>query len=258
MAYVFKHHRPPEPWSKFRARSNNPLLLACYATEFVGEWIVYYLSHWSMLEVLEYLGTFSILLAVIFYFAESNERTAARHYQAWQVINTAQGKGGSGGRIDALAALNEDHVPLVGVDVSDAFLQGVKLEKATLLRADLRRADLRGAHLAQANLELANLNFTNFRDADLRHVNLTDVNLQDADLSGADLSGADLGGAVLDRADLRNAELSGITNWQKHVSIAHADIRGVRHAPEGFVEWAIKQGAIAAAAAPDGNATTKP
>ena len=67
-----------------------------------------------------------------------------KHYQAWQVINSAQGKGGSGGRIDALEELHRDPVPLVGVDVNDAFLQGVELNGANLLRANFRSADIRG------------------------------------------------------------------------------------------------------------------
>ena len=55
---------------------------------------------------------------------ESKDRIKQKHYQAWQVINSAQGKGGSSGRIDALEELHQDGVLLVGVDVSDAFLQG--------------------------------------------------------------------------------------------------------------------------------------
>src|SRR6266699_3248514 len=64
------------------------------------------------------------------------DRQKQKHYQAWQVINTAQGKGGSGGRIEALHELNEDRVPLVGVNVSSSFLQGLKLKDASLVRAD--------------------------------------------------------------------------------------------------------------------------
>jgi uncharacterized protein YjbI with pentapeptide repeats len=258
MPYVYKHRRPPEPWREFRHKTKHPVLLPFFAMEYGSEWLAYALSQWSLLEVLEYAGSFSILIAVIFYFAESGERTQARHYQAWQVINTAQGKGGSGGRIEALAALNDDRVPLVGVDISGAFLQGVKLERANLLRADAHAADLRGAHLAGANLELANLDWINLRDADLRRANLREVSLKDADLSAADLGGADVEGAVLDRADLRNAEMSGLVNWQKQKSIGGADIFGVRNAPEGFIDWAIQHGAVAAETNAAWQATTRP
>lgn len=88
----------------------------------------------SFLEVPEYLGSFSVLIAAIFYFSESGDRVKQKHYQAWQVVNTAQGKGGSGGRIEALQELDQDGVPLVGVYVAGASLQGVRLPKAGLNR----------------------------------------------------------------------------------------------------------------------------
>jgi len=72
------------------------------------EWVAF-------LEVLEYFGTLSVLLAVVSYFSESKYRIRRKHYQAWQVINSAQGKGGSGGRIDAPEELHADGVPMVGV-----------------------------------------------------------------------------------------------------------------------------------------------
>ena len=127
------------------------------AVDLVWEWIAYWLSRWRFLKVLEYLGSFSVLVGVILYFSESGDRIKQRHYQAWQVINTSQGKGGSGGRIEALRELNEDKIPLVGVDVSSAFLQGVNLEGANLLRADMSAADLRGSQLSGANLAFAEL-----------------------------------------------------------------------------------------------------
>src|SRR3954462_2254046 len=142
----------PSAWSVrkqgLRARWLAPLVYL----EWMWEWAAFALSHWAFLEVLEYLGTFSVLIAVIFYFSESGDRVKLRHYQAWQVINTAQGKGGSGGRIEALQELNTDKVPLVGVNASSAFLQGIHLERANLLRADLSAADLRGSTLRHADL----------------------------------------------------------------------------------------------------------
>ena len=126
--------------------------------------------------------SFSVLAAVIFYFSESGNRIKLRHYQAWQVINTAQGKGGSGGRIEALQELNADKVPLVGVDVSSAFLQGLKLDRANLLRSDFSTADLRGSDLKFADFTNANL-----RSANLRQSNLEDTSLEDADMKDVDL-----------------------------------------------------------------------
>src|SRR6185503_2222627 len=149
--------RRPEKWATLMAGVKHRWMIPFRGFEWLWEWVAYGLSRWSFLEVLEYLGRFSVLIGVIFYFTESGDRVKQRHYQAWQVINTAQGKGGSGGRIEALQELNEDGVPLVGVDVSSAFLQGIRLEHASLIRADFNAADLRGAQLEGAN----------FGDADL-------------------------------------------------------------------------------------------
>src|SRR6201986_1767121 len=137
----------PQPWIVRKQRASARWLVPLVALEWVWEWAAFALSNWAFLEVLEYLGTFSILVAVVFYFSEAGDRIKLRHYQAWQVINTAQGKGGSGGRLEALQGLNADQVPLVGVDVSSASLQGLKLERANLLRADFSAADLRGSDL---------------------------------------------------------------------------------------------------------------
>ena len=208
------------------------------------QWAVYAMSHVSLLELLEYCGSFSILVAVIFYFMDGPERTKLKHYQAWQVINTAQGKGGSGGRTDALHELNEDHVPLVGVDVSDAFLQQVHLENADLRRSAFRGADLKGAQLTGASFEQADLNFANMREANLANVNLTSANCADADLNDASLTNAMLQGAAFDRADLRGADLAGVRQWDHIASIALANIHGVRNAPDGFVDWALKHGGV--------------
>lgn len=244
MPYVVKHRRPPEAWQEFRKKAPHAYLVPFYWANWIGEWAAYFLGKWSIFEVLEYVGSFSILFAVIFYFAGAGDRLKQKHYQAWQVINTAQGKGGSGGRIDALRELNEDHVPLVGVDVSDAYLQGVELIGADLRRADLRAADLRHAVFRKANLEGAMLRGANLRDADLTSANLADANLFDSDLSQARLEGVNLHGANLARADLRAAELRNLRDWKLIGSIRLANIHGVVSAPEGFLVWAKANGAV--------------
>jgi hypothetical protein len=207
------------------------------------EWLAYALSNWTLLEVLEYLGSFSVLVAVIFYFAESGDRVKQRHYQAWQVINTAQGKGGSGGRIEALEELNADKVPLVGVDVSSAFLQGLNLKNANLLRSDFSSADLRNSNLARVDFTLANLNSANLRGATLDHAKCLETDLRNADLEGSSMVGADLSSASLDDADLRGADLRDVA-WQRVKAVKGANVAGVKNAPSGLVEWALKNGAV--------------
>src|SRR6266478_3932750 len=182
---VLKRRTRPEPWSRQRAQAKYGWLIPVFALEWGWRWLAYLLSGWAFLEVLEYFGTLSLLVAAVSYFGESKDRMKQKHYQAWQVINSAQGKGGSGGRIDALEELHRDAVPLVGVDVSDAFLQGVDLNGANLLRANFRSADIRGGNFNGAQMEYVDLASANFREASLQRADLRNATLQDADLTGA-------------------------------------------------------------------------
>ncbi len=233
----------PSPWKVRKQALRARWLVPLVCLEWLWEWAAFGLSNWAFLEVLEYLGTFSVLVAVIFYFSEAGDRVKLRHYQAWQVINTAQGKGGSGGRIEALQELNEDKVPLVGVDVSSAFLQRIRLEHANLLRSNFSSADVRSGDLAWSDFTLANLNSVNLRDARLDHARFANATLSDADLTGATLVGVDLSGAMMDEADLRNTDLRD-ARWQTIRSFKGANIAGVKNAPAGFVAWAIERGAV--------------
>src|SRR5271170_984867 len=157
---------PPPSWAERRGQRQLSLGLALLKIDWCMEWAAWALGNWALLEVLEYLSTFSVLVAVIFYFAGSGDRTRQRHYAAWAVINSAQGKGGSGGRIEALEELNRDRVPLIGLEGSMAFLQGVQLSNAMLSRCSFQAADLRQSILRSSDLSFCNLRSANFRNAD--------------------------------------------------------------------------------------------
>jgi hypothetical protein len=237
------HRERPDPWPVRRRHVKHAWTLPFWAFEWALEWIAFVLSRWTFLDVLEYLEGFSVLIAVIFYFSESGDRLKQKHYQAWQVINTAQGKGGNGGRIDALEELNTDGVPLVGVDVSGAFLQSVHLERARLLRSNFSAADLRDSHFNFADFSDANLHTANFRHSHLNGAGFQRADVGDADLVDADLSDADFSGATLTNADLRNANLFNL-HWRDIADLKNANIFGVKNAPDGFVSWAKQHGAI--------------
>jgi Pentapeptide repeats (8 copies) len=239
---IFKRRIRPKSWAHHRARAKYAWLVPVFGLEWGWSWLAYWLSGWAFLEVLESFGTLSLLIAVVSYFGESKDRIKQKHYQAWQVINSAQGKGGSGGRIDALEELHRDGVPLVGVDVSDAFLQQVDLNGAKLLRANFRSADIRGGSLVGSELEFADLTSANLRNADLQNADLQNANLEDADLFEVDLRQADLSGAHLNKADLRNADLRG-AQWEEIADVKLANVFGVKNAPPGFLDWATKMGA---------------
>ncbi len=240
---VFIRRERPAAWSEWRSQMHHRWMLPFVMMEYALEWAVYALSNWRLVEFLEYLGSFGVLVAVIFYFAESGDRLKQKHYQAWQVINSAEGKGGNGGRIEALEELNADGISLVGVNLSSAFLMGVRLPKAKLSRADFDGADARQAVLTGANLEDANLRSANLRRARLEGVSFARSALNDADFSGADLRNVDLTGATLDNVDLRGADLQGL-KWGGLQSVKGANIWGVINAPSGFEDWMTAHGAI--------------
>jgi len=48
---------------------------------------------------------------------------------------------------------------------------------------------------------------------------------------------------VLDDADLRSADLKDL-QWQRLKSVARTNIAGIRNAPAGFSDWAMKNGAV--------------
>lgn len=54
----------------------------------------------------------AIAAAAAVFLLESPDRRKAAQYEAWQVINSAMGQTGSGGRIQALEDLNKDGVDL--------------------------------------------------------------------------------------------------------------------------------------------------
>jgi hypothetical protein len=164
--------------------------------------------------------------------AEEAAATLARkaaNYQAWQVVNTAQGKGGSGGRLDALQDLVRNGVSLAGVRLDEAWLEGIRLRGANLTLASLRGAILRGAVL---------------RSVSLQGADLTGVDLTGADLRGANLKGAEVAGATLAAAELEGADLREIRGWESLGSVSYAQIRGTRHAPGGWREWMLARGAV--------------
>ncbi len=242
---IFLPTERPVPWPNRKASVKRAWTIPFVATEWIWEWVAFFLSNWKFLEVLEYVGSLSVLVAVLFYFSESGDRAKQKHYQAWQVINTAQGKGGSGGRIEAMQELNADHVPLVGVDVSGAFLQGIRLARAKLLRSNFSAADVRNGDFRNADFTNADLTSANFRAGDFYRASFQGAQLSNVDLVGANLAEVNFSGANLADADLRQANLSDI-RWREITNLKNTNIYGVKNAPDGFVPWAVQNGAVAA------------
>lgn len=187
----------PLSWSVWKSQYGRHRLYYLLTVEWAIGWVVYRLKSLALIELLGLATRVSVVVAVIFYFMEADDRTRERHYRAWELVNSARGSTGDGGRKSALEELNADHVSLAAAPLDDAWLQGIQLPKA-----ELPFAHLKGALLGEANLRGANL-----RGADLRGVMLTGADLSGADLFGADLRGATIYTTNFKGADLREANL---------------------------------------------------
>ncbi len=226
-----EERRPPDPWSEWRgdaARWTRPFLFF----EWLCEWAVYRLRRWAFIELLELGGRLAIVVSVVSfawnYRAVQENQRKAKHHQAWQIINSAAGKTGSGGRMEALEDLVSDDVIIGGVDLAGAELRrigraGANLDRARLWGANLNRADLTGAHLRAAELGDANLTGTDLEDANLMFAEFSDANLTGAKLKNANLRRAFGSGANLTGADLSFADLEGA--FLRDVNLANAELR---------------------------------
>lgn len=233
----------PLNWGEYQRAVVPRWSLPWHAIDLAFQWLAWLLGRWAFLEVLEYLSALSVLFGVFFYYSEAGDRKKQKHYQAWQVINTAQGKGGSGGRIEALQELNNDHISLVGVDISGAALEGIQLRHADLGRASILAGDLRDCSLEASNLQSSDLQSANLRGCRLGFANLSRANLEDADLADANLEFSNLTNTNLRNADLSHTDLRGI-QWHSISAIDSANVYGARNAPAGFIPWAMQHGAM--------------
>jgi uncharacterized protein YjbI with pentapeptide repeats len=233
-------HRPfrpePEHWITW------PFLWG----EWCLEWVVYGLSRLALFQLLALAGKAMILLTLVVWLRGAEARKQADIRQAWLVVSTAEGQGGSGGRIEALEYLNGEGVSLDALTAQGACLVGIQLKGAQLasaslagaylieanlggailIEADLSEACLGRANLSEAHLIEANLSGADLSEADLSEANLIDAKLGGANLWGADLRRANLWGADLRRADLGRANLDGVN--LSGVDLACVNLRHVK------------------------------
>src|SRR4051794_3115445 len=155
----------PGGWEQWKER--HPRWPRLTAGEWALEWLVCWCRSLAIFEALELAGRLSLIVALVLWFREAPDRAKQKHYRAWDLINSARGSTGDGGRRDALRDLNEADVSLAGAPLAKAFLARVNFPRADLTDADLTDADLAGANLAGADLKGAHL-----AGADLKGANL--------------------------------------------------------------------------------------
>ena len=129
ISYLNKDRPPPPRWAKVKARVPVGFLAPFYTLSWLADWALYLLGKWPVVALLQYLGSFPIIFAAAIYFSGAPGRVKQKHYQAWQVINMEEGKGGNGGRIDALEELNRDRISLIGINVAGAICEDCSCER---------------------------------------------------------------------------------------------------------------------------------
>ncbi|WP_327581629.1 pentapeptide repeat-containing protein [Nonomuraea sp. NBC_00507] len=117
-------------------------------------------------------------------------------------------------RVDIQAAcsvlgrrLVRQDAPRARIDLTGAYLAGVRLWRAKLARADFSRAILAGADLIEADLSDASFMRTDLSEAKLDRATLTHASISDATITYADMTGADLRRAILSNVDLTGTDL---------------------------------------------------
>ncbi len=188
-------------------------------------------SFWIWIARLSGLATIVGIPIAIY---EINRQVHESHqqsvYQSWELLNTAQGKPGDGGRGKALTFLIADSSSLDNLDLSRSQLDGIRLDHADMREINFTEAKLRKADFSQSKLsraifcrarlgkavfENAILDDADFADAWLPEANFRMARLQGANFRGAKLPGADLRGAIIFETDftgavLRSAILKGL------------------------------------------------
>ncbi len=157
--------------------------------------------------LLNSLESFAFIMALCLFLLETPDRTKQAQYEAWQVVDAANGLRTSYARIQALQDLNEDQVSMKGLSAVEADLRNIDFHRADLSNADLSGSDLRGANLSNANLANANLANVDFSNANLANARLSNSNLADANFVEANLSNVDFVGAIITDTNFVRANL---------------------------------------------------
>ena len=236
---------------------NIPILYKLYylPEKFFFEPVDYWINRQALFSIASQIAILAAIIAFI-----GGERVTRNNevFGAWQTITSAEGQGGSGGRIEALEFLNSRPLrfpwilftetwtgqtekdwfwngekceerrlfgrrwkrqPLVSLSAPKAYLEEIHLCGADLMSANLREANLQKVNLQRANLLLANLRKASLGWADLQGASLGGANLQQAYLGEVNLQRASLGGANLQQASLLGANL-------QQASLGWADLQG--------------------------------
>lgn len=161
-----------------------------------------WLANWHITKILQAIGSLALLVTLYGFYADLKDKKQSRVVNSWQLVTTKAS--GNSGKIDALEHLNNQNIPLVGIDLSSP--DKTRQDGTYLKGINLAGADLKFAKFSGANLSSANLANTKLWTASLDSVDLINSNLQGAELINADLKYSNLQNAHFEKAKLDLAQ----------------------------------------------------
>jgi len=171
----------------------------------------------------------AIVTAAFAYLIDTGNRKKSAQNEAWTTVNSAQGKPGNGGRVDALTCLNEENINLSGLSAPFSDLTEINLSYSILKRVNFQESFLDSSQLEYCDLEFSNLSGAKIRSTNLSHSNFNNSKLERVDFSNSILTGCSLRNVCLENtifyaADLRGADLRGAN--LRGADLRYCDLRG--------------------------------
>jgi hypothetical protein len=165
------------------------------------------------------LGSVAITVLIIDYLNDRRQREEEKERLIRQMGSTERGLAMAAvEELKALGAVKDGS--LVGINLEQAVLTGVRLGRVDLRHARMDFADLSEGHLYFANLERADMSGCDLRGTVLTGANLRHADLVAAKLDGALLSEVDLTHCKLDRALFSDrTQLPDKSNWSPGVDM---------------------------------------
>ncbi len=179
-----------------------------------------WLEKQPLFPILDNLGKLSILIAVvstaISYQSDRENAIKTKQFQAWQVINTAAGQTGSGGRELAMIDLIKDHVSMDGVNIENAWLQYADLSNGDFSSANFSNTRISGVEFRKANFSFANFKQSVLFDIDFSSAVLEGADFDKAQMFRVNLAGTDLKNAIfIDVKGLSCDQIMQAKNWKE-------------------------------------------
>lgn len=183
------------------------------------------------------LGKLAVFLAILFWFAECDNRDREYEYHAWAIINGARGSLDDAGRSVALDALVRDHAPLTSLDVTNINISNKPLRSALMSGTIFRHNRLeavdfscdwgfRGYAPFFSLCWGTQLDEAQFQTKSIFRLTFTNANLDRATFAAAPASALDRISAILSRSNFDNASMHGAIF--RNIELADSTFEGTK------------------------------